>query len=233
MKTNLLIDNLQRKSLAETIGDLLRAKILNGELEAGTQLKQDYLSKQYEVSVGAVREALKILAGEGLVEFTANKGATIARLSAEEALDIFAIRILLETEALALSVPYLTEDDFIYLSDLVEQETKCEDPKYYNEINKLFHATLYKYCSNRYLNELIEQQHNIVGRYLVFYLDRLDFKVQSNNEHRAILEACQAGEFALAKRKLKKHMQQAGKKLAQFLQIDKMTEEYADDVRKN
>lgn len=208
--------NLKR-SMAENISDLLRERILKGELGAGGQLKQDFLAKQYKVSIGAIREALKVLAGEGLVEFTANRGAAVAELAGEEALDIFAIRILLETEALALSAPHLTAEDFVYLDELVRREAECTLPQQYNELNTLFHTTLYKYCNNRYLTGLIELQHNIVGRYLVFYLDKMQFKEQSNLEHQKILAACREGDLTLAKKLLKQHMQQAGKKLADFL----------------
>ena len=76
---------------------------------------------------------------------------------------------------------------------------------------------MYKYCANKRLNELIRLQHNNVGRYLVFYLDKMEFKEQSEQEHQELFAACQAKNITAAKRLLAQHMQKAGKTLAAFL----------------
>ena len=190
---------------------------MTGSLTEGTQIKQDHMAQQFNVSISVIREALKILEGEGLVEFLPNHGAAVAKLSSKEALDIFAIRVLLETEALALSVPRLTAEDYQELEAVLVEEGTCTEPQRYNELNSLFHEHLYKYCTNKRLNDLIRLQHNNVGRYLVFYLDKMEFKQQSDREHLQLLEACKAKDITRAKKLLKQHMQKAGKQLAAFL----------------
>ena len=102
MKTTSRLNECIKKSLSESISDALRQEILTGGLAAGVQIKQEHMAQQFNVSMSTVREALKILEGEGLVEFLPNHGAAVAKLSSQEALDIFAIRVLLETQALAL-----------------------------------------------------------------------------------------------------------------------------------
>ena len=212
------LDECIKKSLSESISDSLRDSIMTGGLTEGTQIKQDHMAQQFNVSISVIREALKILEGEGLVEFLSNHGAAVAKLSSEEALDIFAIRVLLETEALALSIPQLTAEDYQKLEAILAEEAICKEPQRYNELNSLFHESLYKYCTNQRLNDLIRLQHNNVGRYLVFYLDKMEFKEQSHKEHLQLLEVCKAKDIAKARRLLKQHMQKAGKQLAAFLQ---------------
>ena len=181
------------------------------------QIKQEHMAQQFNVSMSAVREALKILEGEGLVDFLPNHGAAVAKLSSQEALDIFAIRVLLETQALALSIPHMTEEDYEKIAEILREEKTCTEPRRYNELNSLFHEYLYKYCANNRLNELIRLQHNNVGRYLVFYLDKMEFKEQSEQEHQELFAACRAKNITAAKRLLAQHMQKAGKTLAAFL----------------
>ncbi len=218
MKKNLRLDECIKKSLSESISDLLRQQIMTGDLTEGTQIKQEHMAQKFNVSISVIREALKILGGEGLVEFLPNHGAAVAKLSYQEALDIFDIRVLLETEALALSIPHLTDEDCRKIGEILAEEETCSEPQRYNELNSLFHEYLYKYCVNEKLNELIKLQHNNVGRYLVFYLDKMEFKGQSHEEHLQIFAACRDKNAKAAKRLLKQHMQKAGKTLAAFLQ---------------
>ena len=217
MKTTSRLNECIKKSLSESISDALRQEILTGGLAAGVQIKQEHMAQQFNVSMSAVREALKILEGEGLVDFLPNHGAAVAKLSSQEALDIFAIRVLLETQALALSIPHMTEEDYEKIAEILREEKTCTEPQRYNELNSLFHEYLYKYCANKRLNELIKLQHNSVGRYLVFYLDKMEFKEQSEQEHQELFAACQAKNITAAKRLLAQHMQKAGKTLAAFL----------------
>ena len=119
---------------------------------------------------------------------------------------------------MALSVPQLTAEDYLQLEAVLAEERTCTEPQRYNELNSLFHEHLYKYCTNKRLNDLIRLQHNNVGRYLVFYLDKMEFKEQSDKEHLQLLEACKAKDITRAKKLLKQHMQKAGKQLAAFLQ---------------
>ena len=87
----------------------LREAILSGELSGGFQLKQEELAAKFNVSMSALREALKTLEAEGLVKFFPNRGAIVSELSAEEAQEIFDIRLFLELGALELAIPNLTE----------------------------------------------------------------------------------------------------------------------------
>lgn len=190
---------------------------MTGALQGGDQLKQEHLAQQYNVSISALREALKILEGEGLVVFLANHGAMITQLSAQEALDIFEIRIILETGALTRAIPKLDSGRLDRAAALLEEELACSDPSRYNQINAQFHELLYEAAANDRLLDMIHMLHNNISRYMVFYLDKMAFKEQSHAEHQKILAACRQGDKATAKRLLQQHMQKAGHALAAYL----------------
>lgn len=195
----------------------IRAAILRGELTEGKSIKQDQLAQKYGVSVSVVREALKSLEGEGFVEFVPFKGAFVRPLSASEAADIFDLRSLLESEALCRSIPLLTEEDFFILEGILDEEEFCTDPGLYNDINLKFHLGLYRCCANAKLLGAIRQLHEQVSRYMTLYLGDRQHKELSQKEHRQLLAACRARDKRLAKAILKKHTQDAGKALADYL----------------
>lgn len=209
----------KRLTIPESISNHLREKILVGEIQAGEPLRQENLAQQFGVSISALREALKILEGEKLVRFLPNHGAEVIRLTAEEALEIYEIRILLETGILALSIPKMTEEDFLRAEKILAEEDACEDPARYNELNSLFHEYLYEPAGNMRLLDMIHLLHNNVGRYLVFYLDKMNFKGISHQEHAALFAACRQKDVRKAKQILTKHLTTASKLLVKYLKM--------------
>ncbi|NTG32083.1 GntR family transcriptional regulator, partial [Agrobacterium rhizogenes] len=103
--------NEVRKSAPELVRDGLREAILTGAYEEGQQLRQDELAEQFGTSRIPVREALRQLEGEGLVELHANKGAVVKGSSVEDVLEMLDIRIALECRALKLAIPNMAAED--------------------------------------------------------------------------------------------------------------------------
>lgn len=224
MKSIFKNDLRNHATIGDQITENIRNQILRGDLRPEGSLKQDLLAQQFGVSVGIIREALKNLEGEGLLEFIPNKGAHIRSLSSREALDIFDLRLLLESEALYRSLPSLGEEDFFILEGMLDEEEFCFDPVLYNTLNCQYHMQLYKYCGNAKLLDTIRELNDSVARYMIMYLAELKQKDVSQNEHRQLLEACRAKDKRGAKTILKKHMQSAGKALAAYLKKTEKSE---------
>src|SRR5262250_1585664 len=102
---------IPRQSLTSAVADKLRDQIIRGEIAEGTQLRQDAIATQYQVSRIPVREALRQLDAEGLISIVPNRGAIVPALSPNDIEELFSIRALLEPEVLKLSIPHLTEED--------------------------------------------------------------------------------------------------------------------------
>src|ERR1700743_170798 len=97
-----------RESTSRVIAEALRAAIVDGTLAPGAPLRQAAIARHFSVSAIPVREALRQLESEGWVKVEINKGATVAPLSAEEALEIYEIRAALECLAIGLAIPVHT-----------------------------------------------------------------------------------------------------------------------------
>ena len=168
----------------------LREAILSGELSGGFQLKQEELAAKFNVSMSALREALKTLEAEGLVKFFPNRGAIVSELSAEEAQEIFDIRLFLELGALELAIPNLTEQELAAAEAVMQKVDTEPDSKRWGELNWQFHEVLYRAAGRPKLLSMIQHLHNNVERYMRIYLSTLHHQEKSQAEHRLLLTAC-------------------------------------------
>ena len=107
---------------ALSVADLLRAEITAGRLLPGEALRQDEVAGRFGVSRIPVREALRALQAEGLVDYAPNRGAAVARISTEEMLEMLEVRIALECHALRLAVPRMADADAEAARILAEYE---------------------------------------------------------------------------------------------------------------
>jgi DNA-binding GntR family transcriptional regulator len=201
----------------QIIADALRADILRGKLQGGQPLKQDEIAAQFGVSKIPVREALVQLKAEGLVNFYPNRGAFVSELSAAEADEIYVMRIALEKEVLARAISNLTVAHFKHAGEILAAIDHEENIAKWGELNWDFHATLYSPAELPRIMEIIQTLHTNIARYLVLYLAGLDYQKKSQREHRALLQACRAGDVEKAKDILEEHLRSASTHLVRFL----------------
>lgn len=216
--TRLVADHRPRfRTATEFVEAALRHAILTGVLAGGTPLRQDDLAALMGVSRMPIREALRQLEAKALVEFHPHRGAVVISITAEDAADISAIRHALEPAALALSLPHLTADDFALADDLIADMDAETDPGRMGELNRRFHMTLYARAGRPRLLSLTEQHLATADRYLRFQFAALEYQTRSQDEHRALLAACRAGDSAAASTIVADHIGRAEGLLTAFL----------------
>lgn len=205
------------RTLPGMIAHILREAILSGELSGGVQLKQEELATRFDVSMSVLREALKSLEAEGLVNFYPNRGAVVSQLSASEAQEIFDIRLFLELGALELAIPNLTDADSTAAVKILYKADEETQGGSWGELNWQFHETLYRPANRPKLLTLIHNMNNNVERYMRLYLSTMHYQTKSQEEHRALLAACSQKDVRGAKKILRKHMADASKNLIEYL----------------
>ena len=201
---------------ADLVADAVRTAILQGELRGGDALRQEELAEQYGVSKIPVREALFVLQSEGLVEFSSGRGAMVSRLSPADANEIYVMRIALEQVALRTAIPNLEPSDFIKAEAALKQIDAGPNPKDWGALNWEFHTTLYKPAGMPILLDTLKLWQSNVARYFFVY-QKPGFREQSNQEHWAILEACQQEDADLACKLLAEHLSRASAQLFKYL----------------
>lgn len=195
----------------------LREGILGGALPEGLALRQDELAARFRVSRMPIREALRLLEARGLVEFSPHRGAVVAPLPIAEVRELYEIRAALEALALRRSIPALTPEAFERAATLLSELDVETDLVRAIVLHRRFHLTLYAGAGKRLLG-LIEAQLDASERYLRLELVEMDNAAESQEEHRALLAACRAGDAARAVALLEPHIVEAGWDLAAALE---------------
>jgi len=186
----------------------LRAAILRGELPAGSELSQVKLADEFGVSRGPVREALRLLEREGLVEAELNRRVRVAPFSPPDLEELYALRIVTEALGIRASVPHLTDEDFASLHADIEEMGALAgtDAALWEPVHRRFHHTLIAYSGPRIVR-LIEQLYDHAERYrLAYHAQGPRAWSQGDAEHREIVAACEQRDPPAAAAALARHL---------------------------
>jgi DNA-binding GntR family transcriptional regulator len=222
---------IPRQSLTSAVADKLRDQIIRGEIAEGTQLRQDAIATQYQVSRIPVREALRQLDAEGLIAIVPNRGAVVPALSPEDIEELFSIRALLEPEVLKLSIPHLTEEDFSQADAVLQRyvsELKRDDHvSGWGRLNWEFHSTLYGRANQPRFMAIIRNVNNSGERYTRLQLYLTHGIKRANEEHHRILELCRQGNVDAACKLLREHIEYAGQSLKEVVHQRRISPQFA------
>ncbi len=191
------------------VHEYLRQLILDGTVPTGTVLSQVQLAQEIGVSRTPLREALRMLQEEGLVLAEYNHRVRVAGIDIGEFEQFYASRIMLESLALALTLPHLTQEDFESLAALLEQMHRAgeqRDHERWDEGNRQFHAILSSHTGGQ-VREIILRSIESGERYRRIKLQNVASAWDvAEVEHTAIFEACRAGNRDAAVELLARHL---------------------------
>ncbi|WP_256840538.1 GntR family transcriptional regulator [Ornithinimicrobium faecis] len=188
----------------------LLGRISEGEFAAGERLFEQALARDLGVSRTPVRDALKRLAAEGLVDTTPNKGAQVVSFTAEDTAALYELRAQFEPVACRLAVPRLREEDLAELEDLntrmQEIVDQGRDPAELTALNNAFHTVFVERCGNRHLAIALQALFRpaIVTRTFSQYAPRsLERSMQA---HQQLVEAARARDGEWAESVMRSHI---------------------------
>jgi DNA-binding GntR family transcriptional regulator len=206
------------RTATEYVEAILREGILTGRLPAGMPLRQEDIARLFGLSRMPVREALRQLEAQALIDFAPHKGAVVTDISLEDAVDTYVIRRALETAALRLSIPALTSADIDLASDLIADMDAETDPLRLGALNRRFHMTLYARAGRPKLIQLVETQLTSFDRYLRFHISAYGRDHMAQADHRALVQAAAARDVETAVRVLEGHIDTAVDTIKQFFE---------------
>lgn len=211
MDLRTIAEEMQPRSMAarDWVFQVIRTAIIRGVLPGGMPLRQDEMSQALSVSHIPVREAFRQLESQGLVRIYPNRGAVVTKLSLEEMRNIMDTRILLELGAIKKAVA-----SNLMTSEVIESAVAiCNEFKTEKDINKLedlnlqFHFTLYKPAQNTIMEQLIDQLHANIDRYVRPCYSETQTHDNTYEEHMQLLEACKDRDVELAYAILRTHLE--------------------------
>lgn len=214
------------KQLAHHITDRLRADILEGRLRPGEWLRQERLAQEQGVSQMPVREALKRLAAEGLVEHVPYRGVRVVEFTLADVEDLYACRVFVEGMTARYAATQITDDEIRELTDLHHRMLRCVTPQElpeYRELNRRFHSLIFTASRRSYLIRSLGQ---LWAAFPTMLWSNIPHAAQESApgrdeadaaEHEAIVKAIASRDPDAAEAAVRAHIEAAGKALLSVL----------------
>ena len=217
-----------KQSLPELIANDLRERILSGEMAEGEVIRQEALAEAYEVSRMPVREALKRLNAEGLVQWANNRGGSVTKHSLREIGEIFDLRTLIEVDMFRRSIPNMTDADCKRCEDILERmETSYDedDVSEWGALNDDYHSALCAASGQKMAVEILDRLSVQSDRYVRMHLSVMKQRDQAKEEHRELLKLAVAGEVEKACALLTRHVQRTKDELLELIAAKRAAED--------
>ena len=193
-------------SRTEAVLDAVKHAILTGRLTPGQPLIETELAAQLGVSKTPVREALKTLAGAGLVTMSPYKGASVRMVDDALAHSVYDIRVLIEPEAVRRSASRCDAASWESAAAALDAADRAADRADRQQANREFHRALYLGCGNDLMVGILDGLRDQTALVSTAVWTRNASWEQEAAEHRAILEAIRAGRGDLAATLLEEHI---------------------------
>jgi len=208
------------QTVQEAVIKHLRQLILTGKLKRGQRLVQSELSAQLGVSRTPIREALNRLAHDGLVHISSYKGAIVTEFSTQELVEIYTVRIALESHAAYLATQLIQDEQLTQLNLRMQEmgeAFRCNDFEHLLSSHKEFHTRIYRVAGRVHLEELISRYLELSGVYQRIALSMGRGANDPIKEHVEILESLRQRDPDKAQKLMKVHLELTMKELLELL----------------
>lgn len=203
---------LTPRALYEEVAELLRQRIFSRELEPGSWIDEMKLAEEYGISRTPLREALKVLAAEGLITMKVRRGAYVTEVSETDLADVFHLLALLESDAAGVVATKATEAQMNDLQALhAELEAAArpgqQDRERFFEVNERFHKRLLEIANNRWRDQMVADMRKMMKLNRHHSLLKSGRLEESLAEHRALMTALLARNPTAAVQRMQEHFQ--------------------------
>ncbi len=221
-------------SLAEHLKLKIENEILMFNLKPGDRLDECRLADRYGSSRTPVREALRLLAAEGLVRIRPHRSAVVAGLSIAELMDLFEMMAIYEGACARLAASHATPEEIAEMeraNEACRQNSEADDVESYCLTNAQFHEAIYNASHNRHLIKQTVSTRNRLGAYRRIHLRHNYPLKELVGEHESVLQAIKKGDAEEADRLMRKHIATQGVQLASL--VTNLPPEYFADTSRN
>lgn len=204
-------DPLPSHSVADLAYERIRSLVLNGDIPPGARLGQVELAERFGISRTPVREALRRLAGEGLVDFHSQRGFRVADLGLDAVMRRLEVRAIVEPGIAGLAAERRTERDIERLHDSISREQRARSSVAAHDASRDFHVALARATHNEELVRVLESLWLVeVGRRLLSRRTAVsDWQSEDVEEHRKVAAAVAEGRAEDAERLMAEHVRGA------------------------
>lgn len=204
-----MITPLDQRPLYLEVAERVRELIYLKQLKPGDAIDEIELCESLGISRTPLREALKVLHAENLVELVSRKGCRVKKLDDEELMELFPVMASLEGLCANMATQKLKAADLRYLEKLhaqLENYAAKDNIDRYYEVNREFHRAIQDLTGNRWLHRVSEELRNVLGLVRHRQLTKPGRLQESLQEHRKIMEALKSGDAEGAEKAMHFHL---------------------------
>ena len=197
---------LPQRALYEDVAELLRQRIFRGELAPGSWIDELKLAEEFGISRTPLREAIKVLATEGLVTMKVRRGAYVTEVSTQDLSDVYHLLSLLESDAAGVVAQRATPAELKELQSLHDElEHASKNRERFFAVNERFHMRLLEIANNRWRDQLVADLRKVMKLNRHHSLLKAGRIAESLKEHRALMRALMARDAEDATRRMQEH----------------------------
>ena len=197
-------------TIAQSVAAEIRERILRREIKGGEPLRQEAIAKSFGTSIIPVREALRQLEAEGLVELKSHRGAIATELTLDKALEWIHLRRLIETDLLGLAIDNISAADLTRAEEILEKFDEAMENRreieHWSEFNWRFHSALYAPADRPETMKVLSSLHQQCDRYVRLQLLSGDHIARAEAEHRELIDLCRKRNKRAAKALMLRHI---------------------------
>ena len=185
-------NQVEYSTLADQVRQNIKKRIINQELKPGSRLIVSHLAAEMGTSLTPIREALRLLVKDGLVEIVPHKGAQVVMPSQGQFKDLFQVRTVLESLAIKLAIPNLSPADYEKLEQILQagdESIQAADPKTWLEADEKLHSYIIQKSDNNILAELLDNIRNRINIFRILTAQLPARAKKAQNEHRSVVAA--------------------------------------------
>jgi DNA-binding GntR family transcriptional regulator len=198
--------SLAPRALYQEVAELLRQRIFKRELEPGSWIDEMKISEEFGISRTPLREALKVLAAEGLVTMKVRRGAYVTEVSETDLADVYHLLSLLESDAAGVVAQKASDEQIKELQQLhKELEAATNNREKFFTLNERFHMRLLQIAGNRWRDQMVADLRKVMKLNRQHSLLKVGRVKESMLEHRAIMEAIARRDCKTAVKRMQEH----------------------------
>jgi len=200
--------SLAPRALYQEVAELLRQRIFRRELEPGSWIDEMKIAEEFGISRTPLREALKVLAAEGLVTMKVRRGAYVTEVSENDLAEVYHLLSLLESDAAAAVARGATPAQLQELQALhAELEAAVADRDRFFVLNERFHMRLLEVAGNKWRNQMVADLRKVMKLNRHNSLLKSGRIEESLQEHRAVMEALLRRDADAAMQRMREHFE--------------------------
>jgi len=194
------------RALYEEVAEQLRQRIFRRELEPGSWIDELRIAEEFGISRTPLREALKVLAAEGLVTMKLRRGAYVTEVSDKDLRDVYHLLSLLESDAAGVVAARATEEQLHELQALHHDlAAAVDDRDRFFALNERFHMRLLELADNRWRNQMVADLRKVMKLNRQNSLLKSGRIEESLAEHRAVMKALAARDAEATMQRMQEH----------------------------